>query len=191
MVVEGGFTLASNVVFGVGMSCLEAAWLILDAGGLCVQLDGEGAAHVRPKPTNPAVDLSHVNADLLVPGVVTDADLSMVKNRYYAIENGQVAVAENVDYGPASYNARGYWDDIVDTSPIRVNGETLQAYAERKLAEQSAVKKQVKYTREFYPGIAPFSVVGFGERNMSVVSQALACDFGVTVAETAEMEVTA
>ena len=188
--VDGGFTVDRNVVFGVGMSCLEAAWLLLDAGGFCMQINGDGEIHIKPKPTEPEIDLTQLNADLLLPGVQNDYDLSQVKNRYIAIENGMSAIAENRSNGAASYEARGFWDDVVDTAPIRVNGESLQAYAERKLEEQAAVTESYSYNREFYPGVMPFSVVSYNDHTLVVTSQTLTCEVGVTVAETAERVLT-
>jgi hypothetical protein len=194
--VSGGFTLSQNVVFSIGMSVLEAVWLVLDAGGFCIRLDGDGTVNILKKPDEPDLELSRANARLLMPGVGDDYTLTGVPNRYKAIDDGQVAVAVNEDAGSAvSYPSRGRWVDETDTSPVRVNGETLQQYAERKLKEASAITVQKSYTREYWPGVRPFSIVRGSMADVglsgdfTVVSQSLECDRGVTVQETVQAEV--
>lgn len=189
---QGSFLLADNVVFSVGQSYLAAVWMLLDAGGYCIQLDGDGTVNILPKPTEPSLELSKANAALLVPGIKDDKTRSGVPNRYYAIDGGAIAVATNED--PASfvsYKNRGRWVDAVDTSPTRINGETLEAYAQRKLTEATYITKKVTYTREYYPDVVPFSIVRGNmtdiglDGDMMVLSQSLTCDKGVSIQETA------
>ena len=194
--VSGGFTLSQNVVFTIGMSVLEAVWLVLDAGGFCMRIDGDGTVNVLQKPVEPDLELSRASARLLMPGVDDDYTLSGVPNRYKAIDGGDVAVAVNDDpASAASYASRGRWVDETDTSPVRVNGETLQQYAERKLKEASAITVRKSYTREFWPGVRPFSIVRGSMADIglsgdfTVVSQSLECGRGIVVQETVQAEV--
>lgn len=191
---EGSFALARNVVFSIGMSVLEAAWLVVRAGGYCIQLDGDGTVRIRPVPSVPALDLSQAGARLLMPGIDDDRSLDGVPNRYRAFEDGLMAEAVNDDpASPASHASRGRWVDECDTSPVRVDGETLAAYARRKLREASTVAVSVSYEREWSPGVRPYDVVRAGgamgvEGDMRVASQDYTCSHGVTVRETAELE---
>ena len=192
VVVEGGFTLASNVVYGIGMGYLEAAWLLLSAGGYCIQLGDDGVIYLREMPSEPVLELSRANADLLIPGVQDDFDISGIPNRYYAIEGGSIAVAVNDSAdSAASFANTGEWSDYVDISPVRVNGETLDAYAKRKLAEMSIVTRSRTYSREYVPDVKPYSVVRGSLGNvgldgdMVVTAQSFACGFGIVVQETA------
>lgn len=188
--VEGSFTLAHHVVFQPGDSCLKAVWDILDAGGFCIQLDGMGVIHIGPLPDEPALELSRGDMDMLMPGITEDTT-EEVPNRYYAVQNGATAMAENRDGdNRLSYKTRGYWEDVYDTAVVRVNGETLQHYAERKLKEASVLDRKVSYKREFAPGVVPFSLIRCSvpedglDGDARVVSQSMDCSYGIEVSET-------
>lgn len=193
---EGSFTLDDHYVFDEGSYVLQAVWKLLDAGSYVIQITGGGIVRIVPKPTEPSLMLDHANARLLHNGVSGTLDYSEIHNRYYASDNGVVAVAVNDD--PTSITStvrRGWTSDEYDSSPTRVNGETLQAYAERKLEEQSLVTDDRTYVREFSPDVLPYSVVhGSMELaglsgDMRVVSQSLECGRGITVTENARREV--
>lgn len=196
VVVEGSFTLAENIVFDLGCSYLQAAWQLLDAAGWCIQIDGDGTVHVLPMPKEPSLELSHANAGLLIPGIDDDYSLVDIPNRYYAVDDGAVAVAVNEDpSSPTSYQARGRWVDEVDESPTPVDGETLELYARRKLAEAATLTHSYTYDREWWPGVTCYSTVrATMEDNgivgdLRVLKQDLACGMGIVVTETAGMEV--
>lgn len=196
--VEGSFTIVDDLVFDIGISYLEAAWKVLNAAGWCMQVDGRGGITVREKPTVPSLELSGANAGLLIPGVDDDFSIVDVPNRYYAVDDSEVAVASNEDEASeASYPNRGRWVDYVDTSPVPVNGESLEMYAARKLIEASTITRRFSYTREYWPGVFPFSIVRASlkdngiEGDLRVISQQLSCGRGVTVSEVSGMEVLA
>lgn len=192
----GGFELAQHVVFDLGASYLEAAWAVLDAGGWCMRIDGRGEVSVQPRPTEPRLELSTVNAALLQPGIGHSLDLSEVPNRYTAVDEAQVAQAVNDNpTSETSIPKRGYIIDVVDDSPDRVNGETLAAYAARRLREESTLTDERTYTREFVPDVLPYDIVRGSmpsvrlDGDMTVRSQSLACGRGIVVTEKAAREV--
>lgn len=195
VVAEGSFELSGHVVFGAGTSCLDAAWDVLEAAGWCIRIDGDGTVRLGPRPSEPVLVLDAAGARMLAPEIMRDADYSGVPNRYTAVEGAAVATAANEDEAsPTSFQARGRWVDVVDTSPKRVDGETLGGYARRRLSEESTVRRACSYTREFWPGVHPFDVVRGSlpsaglEGDMRVESQSLECGRGVTVAEVAAIE---
>lgn len=193
----GSFTMDEAYDFGFGTTHLEAAWEVLRAADWCMQVDGGGRVTIRPKPSEPSLVLDRANARLLMPGIEYELDYSDVPNRFTATEGGQTAQAANETGSPASHDARGYWHDESDDSPKRVNGETLQAYAERRLEELSTVEDARVYVREFASGIYPFGIVRGSmaavklDGDMRVVSQDIECSHGITVSERAVMEVKA
>lgn len=196
VVQEGSFALAETIVFGIGDTILESIWTVLIAGGFCLQIDGDGTVRVKQIPTTPDLSLDDAGARLLHLGIRRTLDLSEVPSRYIAIEGELVAVAENDD--PESQTSsvyRGYSIDLVDTNPTRRSGETLSAYCRRRLAEESTITDERTYSREFWPGVFPLSVVhgsltGIGlDGYLRVTRQSLTCDKGIVVNESAIGEV--
>lgn len=196
VVNDGGFTLDDHVVFDIGSSVLDCVWMVLDAGNHVLQIQGDGTVHVMQKPVEPTLVLDMAHARLLQPEISRDLDYSEVPNRYIAVSGGASARAVNND--PSSVTstvARGWASDIVDQSPVRTDGETLAAYAARRLEEESMVTDARTYTREWWPDTLPFSVVRGSlasvglDGNMRVESQQIRCEVGLTVEERAIMEV--
>lgn len=194
--VSGGFTLDSNIVFAIGTPYLECVWGVLDAGGYIMQIAGDGTVQIMPNPTEAALLLDDANAKLLHQEIKYALDWSNVPNRYTAIDGMEVAIAVNDDAAsPASTVTRGYVFDTVDTSPKRINGETLAQYAERRLEESSTIPDVRTYTREYWPAVLPGSLVRGTlasvdmEGALRVVTQSLTCGAGITVNEKAQREV--
>lgn len=193
VVVEGGFTLNDYVVHELGATVLECAWAVLQAGNFTMQIDGGGRVHVLPMPTEAELNLGAVNAKLVVPGIEYELDNSGVPNRYTAILGRVQATAVNdLPSSAVSTVSRGYAVDVVDTEPIPTNGETLEAYAARKLHELSTVRDSRTYTREFAPGVNVYDLVDAAlegmEGTMRIQSQSLTCNYGITVTEKAVKE---
>ena len=193
IVVEGAFSLTEHMVFAAGTTKLEAAWMLLDAAGWTLIIDGDGTIHITEKPTEPVLDLGIANASLLGTSVTTESDMWSVPNRYVAVDGDDVAIATNEDPGDqTSYVVRGRWVDEWDESPTPVDGETLHAYAVRRLDEMRPTEKRT-YVREWWPGVTVGKVVRGGLASvglvgdMRVTSQSLTCGAGVTISETAEV----
>lgn len=191
----GGFTLDEHHVFDNGTKVLNAVWKVLDAGGYVIQIAGDGTVSVVPKPTEPDLLLDRAHARLLHPSIHHELDYSEVPNRFTASDGTEEAVAVNDDPQSVTSTAyRGWVHDMRDDSPTRVNGETLQAYADRRLEEESMVYDSRTYAREWWPDVRPFSVVRGSiasvglDGDMRVVSQALSCGLGITVEEESRRE---
>lgn len=195
--VEGGYTLNDHVVHEIGSTVLEAVWAVLGAGpdgGYIIQIDGRGVVHIRPQPQDPSLVIDSANAALLTNEVNYTTDESDVPNRYIVIEGESRTVAENNDPASSvSYINRGYYVDYVDESPTPIDGETLSAYAARKLHEISHMKDERTYTREYSPDVNLYSIVRASidglEGDLKVTSQTLNCNYGITVNEKAVREV--
>ena len=194
--VEGSFTLDEHVVFGVGVSYLQAAWTVLQAADWCMRITGDGMVHICAKPTEASFVLDDDAKASLVPGVEKSVDLSGVPNRYYAVSGDEVGEAVNDSPDSATSTvSRGRYVDYIDDSPVKVDGETMTAYAERKLRELSTVTREFTYTREYVDGLLPFDAVAgkvdeFGmDGGFRVLRQSLSLGRGVTVSETLGMEV--
>lgn len=194
--VEGGFTLEDHFVFDPGTYVLTAVWKVLDAGNHVIRLAGNGTARIGPKPVSPAISLDSANARLMHPGIHHALDYSDVPNRYTAIEGSEEAVAVNDDpSSPTSTVSRGWVHDARDSSPIRVNGETLSAYAARRLEEESIVNDSRTYSREWWPDVVPYDLVRGSlasvdmDGDLRVVRQSLRCGTGIVVEEESRKEI--
>ena len=193
---SGWFSLSDNIVLSIGMSKLAAAWAILSAGGYVIKIDGYGRVSIVANDTEPQLRLTPENSNILMPSIESSDKTVGIPNRYYAVSGALVATATNTDpESPTSYQSRGRWVDACDKAPKRVNGETLQEYAERRLREESTVTSSIKYKREYVPDVVPFSMVRvdlpalglFGD--YVVESQSLTCGNGISVEETAGRKV--
>ena len=194
--VEGRFVLGQNVVWDAGTPVLDAVRAVLDAGGFCLRLSGDGSVAVRRRPTTPALALDDAGARLMHPGVTHDLDLSGVPNRYFAAQGALLEVAVNDDPdSPTSTAARGYNVDAYDGRPVRVDGETLYGYCVRCLREESTVGVAHGYSREWWPDVTVGDVVHGSLASVGMVGdlritrQSLACGHGISVTEQAEEEV--
>ena len=196
VVSEGDFSLDEHLVFDIGSSQLEAVWKVLEIANWCIMIDGDGTVHVSEKPTEESLLLDTPGAALLIPGIGGDTDLSDKPNRYIAINGSLSATAIIEDEeSPISFQKRERWVDLVDTSPALLAGETLQSYAQRRLTEVSTRTITRTYTREFWPGVVPYSMVKGSlpsvglEGNLRVISQSLECGKGIVLTETSGLEV--
>lgn len=196
VVVEGGFTVDDYVVMDAGDTYLSTVWKVLMAASWCIQIDGRGVIHIVEKPSTPSLELYSGDMGLLEPDVSRSFDLSDVPNSYYATSYGEEAHAVNEDPdSPVSYPARGRWVDVVDSSPSRINGETMAAYARRMLEEASTVVESYSYNRAFRPEVYPFDIVrAYSDKvgmagDYRILSQSLSCGKGITVQEKVGKEV--
>lgn len=195
VVAEGSFTLNDHVVHELGSSVIDAVWSVLDAGGYVMQIDGHGTVHIRPKPTQPALQINNSSIGMLTNGIGFQTDMSEVPNRYVVIEDENVTTAENNDtQSVISTATRGYSVDLVDTSPVLINGETMSEYASRKLHEASVAKEEYSYTREYAPDVYLYSIVRATitglQGDLRVTSQSVSCSNGISVQEKVYKEIT-
>lgn len=194
--VEGSFTVNETIVHELDSTVLEAVWSVLNAGSFCIQIDGHGTIHIRPRPTTTALELNSLNARLLMPTIEYRDSRVEVPNRLTAISGSRSATAVNEDpSSPVSTVNRRYFVDVVEQDAIPVNGETIDAYAVRRLKQLSTYSDERTYTREFYPDVYPYDIVEGSiprvglDGKMYVVSQSLECGAGVVVTERAVKEV--
>lgn len=190
---EGSFILNEHIVHEIGSSVLDAVWAVLDAGGYIMQIDGRGVVHIA-KPSVPSLIIDSTNSRLLSNGIQYTNDVSEIPNRYIVIDGVKTTMAVNDDIASeVSTVNRGYCVDIVDESPTPVNGETMARYATKRLEEESIMKDERKYTREYYPDVYLYSIVKASinglEGDLKVTGQTIECGHGITVQETAVREV--
>ena len=172
----GRFTLSDNIVYDLGASYLEGAWAILNAAGWCIRIAEDGTIRICEKPASPALEAPTIAPDIIMPEIGYESGIASVPNVYIAIDGEQRAEAVNDDpSSPTSVPARGRRIVEVDTSPSRVNGESLPAYARRMLLEKRTVTAmKYSYKREYHPDIVPFDVL-----RAHIPDYGIDCDFRV------------
>lgn len=192
VVVEGSFTLDDYIVLDADSSYINAAWTILNAADWCMQIQGDGTVVIRKKPTEPSLSLDDARASILSPATTFSLAADSVPNLYIAVDGDEEAEAVNDDpESRLSTVTRGRIVDEIDRSPVKVDGESLRSYAERKLEEKSTIVKTYGYTREWWPDVYPFSIVrgSVPDRGMTddmrVLSQSFRFGKGLSVSEKA------
>ena len=195
-VVGAGFPLAGHVVPEEGESALSVAWRVCKAGGHVIRITGNGTIRVMPRPTAPAVTLDGTSASLLLPSVDYGDSYDGIPNRFTVTEGANRVTVTNEDEGsPTSYQSVGYWIDESERNPTRIGGETLDAYARRRLAELSVVRMERTYKRKWWPEVYPLDVVRASlasvrlDGDLRIERQSLECGAGITVTERAVKEV--
>lgn len=194
VVADGSFSLNDNVVFSASTSKLEAALMLLDSAGWMVQIEGSGAAYVRPKPTNPSLTIDRRGLRLISTEVDANDDPGNLPNRLTAwLGDSEATVVDDDPDSITSHAATGRWVDVVEESPQLVDGETLQAYARRRLSELSKVVGTRQYVRAWVPGITVGDVVHGSVPeaalvgSMRVSQQSVTLGAGIAVNETLEV----
>ena len=146
----GSFTLDEGLVVSRGTSRLEAAQMLVDAAGWCIQVDTYGAVAVREVPSAPSLVLDSSTASLLCTQVTVGGSSYDLPTAYIAVDGLDTARAEVASTRPV---------EIYDDAPKRVNGETLQDYAERMLSELRKQTFSRSYRRAWVPGLTVFDMV--------------------------------
>jgi hypothetical protein len=177
---------------------LEACWAVLKAGGWRIRIAGDGSIAIVPNDVLNETPFDHSMLRALHTSGTQDFDLSGVPNRYIAaMPSGETATAVNdLPESPASTVTRGFIvdpDPPIDSSPTRINGETLSAYCTRRLEEESLVSMKNGWEREWLPDVRVGDLIHANvagiEGDLRITHQSLECGCGIVVSEEAEREV--
>lgn len=183
--VFGGFTLDDSIVFDFGASYLDGAWQILNAADWRIRIDGDGTVVIERKPTQTGENVEALAFDsVMMPKLTRGKSADSIPNVCTVVDGERVVTVENSDVSDPYSTANRARVDVLDTSPVRVDGESLEDYAARKLAEASAVSVSYSYDREYIPGVVPFDIVPVGG-GAAVSKQTYSFGNGITVSETA------
>lgn len=187
------FILTEHYDFDGNSSRLASAWEVLDSIGWCLRVNELGEVSIMPLPTEPTLILDNANAKLLDPELESDDGLADAVNYWVAIDGDNRAEAVDKSDLPTSYTQRGYYVEEFEESPTRLDGETLQAYVNRRLEESTSVIGTRTYTRAWIPDVLPFDIVRGSiasvglDCDMRVKSQSLTLGMSAMVAEVSEV----
>jgi len=188
---EGSFVLNDHIVFDLGSTIISGVWAILDSAGWCMQIDGDGTVTVMPKPTEYSLELTTETLGLVMPDASKSLPIEDVPNVMKVYDNEQYAEVRNDDAdSPTSTVSRGRDIEEVEENPTRVDGETLYAYARRRLIELSDIYETIDIEREYVSGVLPYSNVRVSLAKAGIdgdfmsMSQTVECSHEIKVGET-------
>lgn len=182
--------LSTTIVAEDGETNLSMAWKILTAMGWRLRIDGNGFILVCPPASEPSVTFG-TSFDAIEPVLTTTIDLFSCPNIFRAIIGDQSAVS--MDNNPDSLlsvgnRGRQVWAEEI--SPVLAGGESLQSYADRRLAELQTVADVVQYSRRYHPDAMPGDLVRLEYPGVEllgdyvVVSQTVTLGYNAQTAET-------
>ena len=159
VVEEYAPTLTDHIIAESGETRLSMALKVLDAINWKLRISGDGRIEIGPPAERP-VALFGLTNDVIEPSVSMRADWYKCPNVFRAISGDSVAVARDDD--PASVlsipsRGREVWDE--ETEAKLNDGESLEQYARRRLAEEQAYARTISYKRRFDPGIRVGDVI--------------------------------
>ena len=133
---------------------------ILTAIDWRMRVGGDGTIQILPKATEAGVTYDPLDNDAIEPEIEVTYDWYQCPNCFRAISGDLTAVAkdENED-SIFSIPSRGREVWMEETDADLNEGETIEAYALRRLREEQSVATQAKYKRRFHPDLSVSDLV--------------------------------
>lgn len=185
----GSPALTSEMVAEDGESCGSMARKLVEACGWRIRLAGDGRIHIERKPSLPSETLDESENDVMMPELDESIDLSGIPN-VYRVTSGDESITVRDDSPDSIFSTvsrrREIWTEERD---VTLNaGESIEAYARRKLRESQDVSHRLSYTREYVPlsvgDVVRVNLPSIGiDAAYQVVSQHVNCGVGITVDE--------
>ena len=183
-------TITQTIVAEDKESNLSMADKILTAINWRLRIDGDGTIHICPKATEESAVFDALENDIIEPQLTIDHDWYECPNVFRAVLNNLTAVAR--DENPDSFlstvtRGREVWAEEACSSLN--NGETIAAYAARRLREEQAYAISVAYYRRYIPEVYIGDLVRIKypaqgiDGAFSVQSQTISLSYGARVSE--------
>lgn len=190
IVEPGSPRLSEYIIAENGETNLSMAEKILDAIGWRLRIEGDGAITVCPKAETESAEFSALRYDQIEPKVKVKEDWFNCPNVFRAVSDEATYTAyDNDPESILSTESRGreVWKE--ETSVKLNDGESLAAYAHRRLRELQAVSTEISYSRSYNPNVLVTDRIRlhYPAQNLSgifvVNSQSIALDACATTAE--------
>lgn len=153
-------TLVAPLIAEDGETNLSMVWKILEAINWRLRINGNGEITVEPKPTESAVTFDPLEFDVLETKLSVTKDWYSCPNVLMCICDDFSAVVRDDDIeSPLSIETRGREVWNVETDCDISSGESIGAYAKRRLKELQTVQKEISYDRRYVPEVYPGDVV--------------------------------
>ena len=133
---------------------------ILAAMDWRMRLGGDGTIHIMPKATEAVVMYDPLDNDAIEPEIEITYDWYQCPNCFRAISGDLTAVAKDESSNSIfSIQNRGREVWMEETDADLNEGETIEAYALRRLREEQSIATQAKYKRRFHPDLSVSDLV--------------------------------
>ena len=192
---RGSFAFGSYVVFGGGMSVLDAVTYVLNAGGYRLRIGGDGSVTMCPMSDEPSITVTAAGRAFMRDGIKATNNMASIPNRVIVTKDGVTATATNDrKSSKTSIYVRGYPREVYESNPQLLDGETLQGYANRRLSETSVLCEERTYTRDYIGGVFVGDLILAGlqqadlDGSMRCTKQSITCSGRIMVQETARTE---
>lgn len=189
---EGSPKLSEAIVAEDGESRLSMADKIITAIGWRLRVNGDGSVHIEPSSSEAVARFDPNDQDSIEPKVTEKYDWFVCPNVFRAVSGDTVAIArdDNPDSSLSTVSrGREIW--MEDTSVTLNDGESLAAYASRRLKEEQSPSKTISYSRRFNPDLHVGDVIRMNYKNLSgtyrVTSQKITLGAGGKTSEEAEI----
>ena len=133
---------------------------ILSAIDWRMRIGGDGTIHIMPKATEAVVMYDPLDNDAIEPEIEITYDWYQCPNCFRAISGDLTAVAKDESSNSIfSIQNRGREVWMEETDADLNEGETIEAYALRRLREEQSIATQAKYKRRFHPDLSVSDLV--------------------------------
>lgn len=155
-----GPRLVESIVSEDDMSNLDVAWLILNAIGWRLRIDGDGTIHIRAAATEPSAVFDTQGNDVIELSMTDSQDWFTVPNCIRVVSGEQYVEYKDDDpqsnvstiARKATRGGNGeIW--INDTASSIGTNESIAEYAVRILREKQAPARSISYKRRYRPDI--------------------------------------
>lgn len=139
---------------------LTMAEKVLTAIGWRMSVKGDGTILIRPQPTEATAIFDPLENDAIETKIKDSYDWKSAPNVFRATTSTRSVTYRDTDESSIlSVPTRGREIWAEDTDCNLNDGESLESYAERRLKEEQAIRRQLSYTRRFRPDLLVSDVV--------------------------------
>lgn len=197
VVVDGdGPSLEEAIVAEDDQSVLDVAWMILNAIGWRLRIEGNGTIHVCAPSTEPVAIFDTEDNDVVEVSMTDSQDWFSVPNCIRVVSGDRYV--EIIDDDPESavstvarQTTRGgngqVW--MSDSASSIGSNESLGEYAMRVLKENQSPARTIKYSRRFLPDVVVTDMVGLHLQRVGIdgrfriTSQTIELGYGCRTSE--------
>lgn len=149
-------SLSYSLVAESGETNLTMVRKILTAIGWNMRIFGDGRIRFEPYGTEPVVTFGPLEYDIIENSISVEYDWFRCPNVFMVSSNGITAIARDTDpNSPLSIQNREREVWAYENGVALQEGESITAYAYRRLAEEQQTVVTARYDRRFVPNVFP------------------------------------